>query len=179
MTINWPQTAANVYQACTAYDQYLPALSEDVARAWAKTFACYNLSLDDLLAGVDQQYATAPPGYRPLPGDIAQAARAIRRERTEAESDAERQAREDRRDAALEAKNRARMADVVEAITQHASIPVAAHKSTRPQHNPLSVACPWCKATVARACTNAATGNVTNPHPSRVEAYQASLAGAA
>jgi hypothetical protein len=98
MTLNDTQVAAAVYQACTTYDQFLPQLSKDVARSWAKVFAYYRLTPDELIAGVDKVYLDHGSGYRPLPADIANAARQLRRDRSERESDAERRAREDRID---------------------------------------------------------------------------------
>jgi hypothetical protein len=95
MTITWPQIAAAVYQACTTYDQYLPQLSPDVARSWSKAFAYYNLSVEDLIAGVDKVYISEGAGYRPLPADITKAAREIRKERAEREGWAELEARQD------------------------------------------------------------------------------------
>lgn len=81
MNLNYSQMAAAVYQACTGYDQYLPQLSEQVAKSWGKTFAHYKLSIEDLMDGVDKVYQEHGSGYRPLPYDIAMAARAIRRDR--------------------------------------------------------------------------------------------------
>jgi hypothetical protein len=79
--MNYSQIAAAVYHACCTYDQYLPALSPDVAMSWGKTFKHYKLSAEELLEGVDKAYQEHGSGYRPLPYDIAMAARAIRRER--------------------------------------------------------------------------------------------------
>lgn len=97
--MNYAQIAAAVYQACCTYDQYLPALSPEVAKSWGKPFAQYKLSAEDLLDGVDKVYAEHGSGYRPLPYDITMAARAIRRERAERESTEERHEREARLDA--------------------------------------------------------------------------------
>ena len=96
MTIpNYPQVAAAVYQVCTTYDQYLPQLSADVARSWAKVFAYYALTAEELIEGVDRLYADQGAGYRPLPADIAKCARALRREHAEREGWAELEARQD------------------------------------------------------------------------------------
>lgn len=97
--LTYPQIAAAVYQCCTTYDQYLPALSEDVARSWAKVFATHRVGVKDLLDGVDRVYVDKGGGYRPLPADIAYAARAIRRDRAERESQAELEARQAELDA--------------------------------------------------------------------------------
>ena len=103
-TPNYPQMAALVYGKCAAYDPYLAEPSEETCLAWAEQFQLYGLELADLMAAVTKIYADHGSGYRPLPKDITDAARAIRRDRTERESSAERREREDRRDAALEAR---------------------------------------------------------------------------
>jgi hypothetical protein len=75
------------------------------ASIWAELFSTYKLELRDLIAAVKKRalgHADAPE-----PAEIIQFAREIRRDRTERESDAERQAREDRRDAELEKRHAA------------------------------------------------------------------------
>lgn len=110
MTLTHAQIAAAIYQACTTYDQYLPQLSPDVARSWAKVFAYYNLDAEDLLAGVDRVYAGQGQGYRPLPADVAKAAREIRKERAEREGWTELEARQD--------ANGRKVADEAEALAK-------------------------------------------------------------
>lgn len=78
--MNYAQIAAAVYQACNAYDPYLPRLSEEMARAWGRTFEKHKLTMDLLIKAVDRIYDEHGSGYRPLPKDIVDAARAIRRE---------------------------------------------------------------------------------------------------
>jgi hypothetical protein len=99
---NYPQFAAVVYAKCAAYDPYLAEPSEETCRAWAEQFELYELGLNDLLAGVTRIYRDNGSGYRPLPKDITDAARSIRRERAERESEGERREREDRIDQRLE-----------------------------------------------------------------------------
>lgn len=115
-TPNYPQMAALVYGKCAAYDPYLAEPSEETCLAWAEQFAIYGLELPDLMAGVTKVYSDHGSGYRPLPKDITDAARAIRAERTQRETSAERRAREDRQDAALEAANQRRLTAVVNGI---------------------------------------------------------------
>lgn len=103
-TPNYPQIAALVYAKCAAYDPYLAEPSAETCMAWAEQFALYRLGVDDLLAGVTRIYAEHGSGYRPLPKDITDAARTIRRDRSERETDTERRAREDSRDAELDRK---------------------------------------------------------------------------
>ena len=135
---NYAQIAAAVYQRCNHFDPYLPALSADLARAWGALFEKHRFNERDLLAAVDAVYGERGSGFRPLPADIITAARAIRRDRTERESLAERRAREDDRDAALEAQNKTRIREIADTVGAAKSIParrldpVAATPCTRP-----------------------------------------------
>lgn len=79
--MNYAQVAAAVYQACNAFDPYLPPLSAELAKAWGRLFEKYKLNVDDLMSGVDRVYIEHGSGYRPLPKDICDAARAERMER--------------------------------------------------------------------------------------------------
>ena len=105
-TPNYPQIAALVYGKCAAYDPYLAEPSAETCLAWAEQFQLYKLDLPDLMAGVTKVYSQNGSGYRPLPKDITDAAREIRSLRTQSESATERNAREDRQDAALEQRQR-------------------------------------------------------------------------
>lgn len=145
MNFNYPQIAAAVYQACTTYDQYLPQLSADVAKSWAKVFKHSQLSADDLLAGVDKVYIEEGRGYRPLPADIARAGRAIREERGMREPDSVREAREEMLDA--------RVAECVAELAAAKSLPVDV-KFERAASKPLLVRCPHCKAHRHQPCTS-------------------------
>ncbi|WP_374023910.1 hypothetical protein [Mycobacterium sp. HNNTM2301] len=177
---DYHQTAARALAKCAAYDPWFPQPNRATVDAWAEAIEEYKLGEADVLKGVKIAYRDNGAGFRPLPRDVIQAARQVRRDRAEAESDAEREAREDRHDQALEARNRARLGDVVEQIGHRVSMPAPTPSTPqRNPHNPLNVACPWCHATIARACTNAATGNPTSPHPSRIEALQAAIVGVA
>lgn len=97
------QTAALALAKCASYDPWFPKASQSLVKAWSEQIARYDLAADDVLAGVTKMYADNGSGYRPLPKDLTDAARAVRRDRTERESDAEREARESRRDAELDA----------------------------------------------------------------------------
>lgn len=96
---NYPQMAALVLAKCAAYDPYLTAPTKETCLAWAEQFELYGLDIDDLTKAVTKVYSEHGSGYRPLPKDITDAARAIRRERCERESSELREAREDRLDA--------------------------------------------------------------------------------
>lgn len=112
---NYPQIAALVLTKCAAYDPYLTAPTKETCLAWAEQFELYGLDLDDLTKAVTKVYSVHGSGYRPLPKDITDAARAIRKERNERESREQREAREDRLDA------RPALVDHRAQITQFAS----------------------------------------------------------
>lgn len=101
---NFKQIAALALAKCAAYDPWFPKASQAIVDSWSEQVERWNLDLPDVLAGVAKMYADNGSGFRPLPKDLTDAARAVRRERTESESTAERQAREDARDAALDAR---------------------------------------------------------------------------
>lgn len=167
-TFNYPQIAGAVYQACTTYDQYLPQLSPDVAKSWAKVFKLSQLSAEDLLAGVDRVYAEFGSGYRPLPADIARAGRVIREERAQREGRDQLEARE----AAIDA----RVAEHVAEIAAGKDLPVDV-KFVRPGTNPLLVSCPHCKAPKWAPCTShdgIPLRREPRYHQSRVDAVKAS-----
>jgi hypothetical protein len=170
MNANYPQIAAAVYQACTTYDQYLPQLSPDLARSWAKVFARFGLTAEQLIKGVDAVYATKGNGYRPLPADIAEAARSIRQSEAMAESDAQREARQE----ALSAK----AVEDAAALAERKGIPPAEkyHRPAPGEHGPARVRCPWCHAGPGQPCVVPRTNKrltQTRHHPSRIEAAEA------
>lgn len=88
------------------------------AGIWADLFTEYRLNLADLIAAVKKRALTHAEA--PEPAEIIQFARAIRRDRTEHESDAEREARQDQRDAEL--ANRERLAAAVDPLAQSKGI---------------------------------------------------------
>ncbi len=106
MTTDHHQTAALALAKCAAYDPWFPKASQAIVDSWAEQIERYQLAWADVLAGVTKMYSDNGSGFRPLPKDLTDAARAVRRDRTERESDAERRAREDARDAQLENRNR-------------------------------------------------------------------------
>lgn len=105
------------------------------------------------------------------PGHIHQRWRAYRRDQIAREDDRMREARQ----AALDARNvdELGVTSLVESITAEPVTLKYVRRSEQHGLNPLVIPCPWCKATVGRACTNSATKGTTNPHPSRVEAVEA------
>lgn len=171
-TFNPAQVAAAVYQHCTTYDQYLPPVSADLATSWSKVFAYYNLHTDDLLAAVDAVYAAKGSGYRPLPADIAEAARTIRRDRVQRETDAQRAAREAR----IDTKSAEHIAEIARELGESKSLPE--ERAVWPKGpNPLGVKCPWCGAGVGERCVTPGTRSVltlSRAHPARVDAARES-----
>ena len=102
-----------VVQAC--HHRTAPRMDDEevvrvTATIWAELFSRYNFELPDLIAGVKQR--ALGQAEAPEPAEIITAAREIRSKRCQDESAAEREAREDRQDAALEA-NRQRLAQLI------------------------------------------------------------------
>lgn len=91
---DYTRIAAAVLAKCATKDPFFPKPSPALAMGWAEEFECWNLTVDDLLAGVTKAYRDNGNGFRPLPKDIVDAARAIRRDRSDRESDEERAKRD-------------------------------------------------------------------------------------
>lgn len=100
--LDYQQIAALALAKCAAYDPWFPKASQAIVDSWAEQLRHHRLELPDVLAGVTKMYSENGSGFRPLPKDLTDAARAVRRDRTERESTEERQAREDARDAELD-----------------------------------------------------------------------------
>jgi hypothetical protein len=105
---DYHQTAANALAKCAAYDPWFPQPNRATVDAWAEAICEYKLGESDVLDGVKIAYRNNGSGFRPLPHDIVQAARQVRRERTEREDTATRQAREDQHDSELANRERLR-----------------------------------------------------------------------
>lgn len=112
--------AACHHRTAPRMDDHEAALA--TARVWADLFSTYRLELPDLIAAVKKRAATHPDA--PEPAEIITFAREIRRDRAERETDAERRAREDARDADLEA-NQARLAALIQPAIDAATVPDA------------------------------------------------------
>lgn len=82
---DYTRIAAAVLAKCASKDPFFPKPSAALAMGWAEEFECWNLTADDLLAGVTRAYRDNGNGFRPLPKDIVDAARAVRKERTDRE----------------------------------------------------------------------------------------------
>jgi hypothetical protein len=75
------QTAARALAKCAAYDPWFPQPNRATVEAWAEQIELYELHEADVLNGVTKMYADNGSGFRPLPKDLVDAARAIRRDR--------------------------------------------------------------------------------------------------
>lgn len=93
---DYRQTAALALAKCAAYDPWFPKASQAIVDSWGEQIQRYKLELPDVLAGVAKMYSDNGSGFRPLPKDLCDAARAVRRDRTERESDEDREARQER-----------------------------------------------------------------------------------
>jgi hypothetical protein len=72
--------AAAVLAKCASKDPFFPKPSAALALGWGEEFACWNLTTEQLIAGVTRAYRDNGAGFRPLPKDIVDAARTVRRE---------------------------------------------------------------------------------------------------
>ncbi|AMQ67020.1 hypothetical protein SEA_CRACKLEWINK_85 [Mycobacterium phage Cracklewink] len=176
--LTYPQVATAVYQACANYDQYLPEASKPVMLAWAKVFERYRLTVEDLLAAVDKLYAEHGNGWKPLPGDIAQTARALRTERADSQvtvTPALTGAEEQRAAAArLEAMKALAAEKALESAEPAAASPAGSNPYSAV--NPLSVSCDHCRAAIGAPCMVAGTNQrltKTPYHDSRVQKAKA------
>ena len=162
------QLGALVLACCSAYDPWFPNAGEVMCDAWGTAFMRYNLDLADLMAAVDAGYGSNPGQYRPLPGDIAQQARAIRRDRTEREDEDARQARIAKQDARPEVLNaRGQVLDAGEPVNEAAAPARAAAiglfagnagQLGDPYDTCIHLPCPRCHAERDAYCTNPVTG---------------------
>jgi hypothetical protein len=114
------------------------------------------------------------PNVYMSPGHVVAGVRAKNRDLVQRESDAERKAREDMLD---QRPKLLAMAEKEGCFTKAIPGPEKFVRRTA-SANSLNVACPYCKATVGRACTNGATGQALRKlpaHPSRMEKFKAQL----
>ncbi|AEJ93260.1 hypothetical protein SHILAN_76 [Mycobacterium phage ShiLan] len=112
--MNYRQIATQALAKCAAYDPWFPQPNRATVEAWAEQIELWKFNQADVLAGVTKMYSDHGNGFRPLPKDLVDAARAIRRDRCERETPAEREAREDARDAELERRLAAAVGRVAE-----------------------------------------------------------------
>lgn len=157
--------AVHVLAKCAANDPTIPKPNKATAAAWAEHILEAGLqhSADLLLAAVTRVYATAhSDGFRLRPWHVIAAARELREEAAMREPAARRQARQDARDAAIDAAEagieRAAVADGMVLIPRGTSpYIVACH------HEP-------CRAAPGRPCQSPGGRLVYGrAHPNRIE----------
>ena len=113
-------TAAKALAKCAAYDPWFPQPNRATVQAWAEQIARYQLDLPDVLDGVTKMYSDNGSGFRPLPKDLVEASRAVRKDRSERATD--RSAYEAICDSKAEpaaaelAANRARIAEIAAGV---------------------------------------------------------------
>jgi hypothetical protein len=98
-----------------------PEAALATAQVWADLFNVYKLEFPDLKAAVMKRALSDPDA--PEPAEIVAVAREIRRERAERETDEEREAREDAWDAELLARNKAKLAAMIDPVAQQKGLP--------------------------------------------------------
>lgn len=106
--MNYTQIAADALAKCAGYDPWFPKPAQATVNAWAEQIAIYKLDRGDVLAGVAVMYRDNGSGFKPLPKDMVQAAREIRRQRAEVEKAQE--VVEDAKNFRLEASRRGQIA---------------------------------------------------------------------
>ena len=149
MTRTNPEAAARkVLAKIAATDPYFAKPSEAIVKAWGEQIAATNLTDDELLDGVAALYAVKESGFRPLPADVLNAARRLRRERFE------RQPLED-----IEAANDtldAKLAPLIVELAEYKTVPdkFDPAKFRRREPNPLTVSCAYCRAGIGSRCTS-------------------------
>jgi hypothetical protein len=79
--IDFRRIAAMALAKCAAYDPWFPNPSDAIVESWSEQIERYKLGIDDVLKGVAKMYASNGSGFRPLPKDLTDAARAVRRDR--------------------------------------------------------------------------------------------------
>ncbi|MEC4836857.1 hypothetical protein R2362_20185 [Mycobacteroides chelonae] len=108
------------------------------------------------------------------PGHIYARVKAKRRDELARESADDRRAREDQRDLALEARNRERLGELVEAVGKPLRQFVRPSAGSGPAHPEMAIRCPWvsCRAKAGHPCVNHDGKPLKGGafHPSRTEA---------
>jgi hypothetical protein len=85
---DYKQIAALALAKCAAYDPWFPKASQAIVDSWSEHLEICKLGCaDDVLAGVTRAYLEHGNGFKPLPKDISDAAKAVRRERRQLDAD--------------------------------------------------------------------------------------------
>jgi hypothetical protein len=157
-------SARKVLAKITSYDQWFAKPGVSIVAAWAKQIAATNLTDEELLDGVDEVYRIKEGGFRPLPADVLNAARRLRKERFDALPMAEQEAIRDAERLAIDAN----LAEVEEATP----LPMLAHQiPDNPAKGPRWVRCDYCGANAGDRCYNKGRPELilAGYHPARHE----------
>lgn len=172
MTHPNPEAAARkVLAKIASYDQWYSRPAQSVIAAWTEQIAATNLTDAELLNGVSEVYRVRESGFRPLPADVLNAARRLRKERFDALPLAEQEAIRDTERRAIDAELAA-----VEAATPD---PVLAHRlPDNPAKGPRWVRCTYCGAYPGDGCHNRGRPELKlgGFHPARLEACNPTVA---
>jgi hypothetical protein len=158
-------SARKVLAKITSYDQWFAKPGVSIVAAWAKQIAATNLTDDELLDGVDEVYRVKEGGFRPLPADVLNAARRLRKERFDALPLAEQEAIRDAERLAIDAE--------LEAVEATTPPPKLAHRlPDNPAKGPRWVRCHYCGAYPGNRCYNRGRPELVlaGYHPARTEA---------
>jgi len=163
---DWAIAAAKAVLAkCAAYDPWFPHPSGATVLAWAEEIEATNLTADDLLAGVTDVYRTHGGGFKAFIADVIEAACKIREDRFQRQQLSDIEAHNDDLDA------KRRIFELCDTFGETKSVNRAL-KYQRPKHNPLTVPCTYCRASIGRHCTSG-RHTMRRYHDSRIEAAYA------
>ncbi len=163
--------ARKVLAKIAATDPYFAKPSQAIVKAWSEQFAATNLTDEELLDGVTALYAVKESGFRPLPADVLNAAKRLRREAFDRLPLAQQEAIRAAETAATDAE-----LFELEAVTPP---PTLAHRlPDNPAKGPRWVRCPYCGAYPGNRCYNRGRPELVlaGYHPARAEACKPTVA---
>ncbi|ODR20792.1 zinc finger domain-containing protein [Mycolicibacterium porcinum] len=166
MTDDYLDTARLVLAKCAAADPWFPNPSDATVLMWAECFTPTGLSRADLLAAVTVVYSTHNGDIRPKPRDIIDAARIIRRDRSNQQQLQLERAREPLTEPGP---------GYTEYLQTYAKLFGIQH-----DRRPLRVRCSWCGAQPGSACKARGPGTLRMPsvfHQPRIDTERRLAAG--
>jgi hypothetical protein len=163
--------ARKVLTKIGAYDPFFSKPAESILVAWTEQIAATNLTEDELLAAVAEVYRVKESGFRPLPADVLNTARRLRRERFDALPLAEQQAIRD-------AETRDIDAELAELEDNTPAVVLAHRMPDNPAKGPRWVRCTYCGAHPGDGCFNRGRPELKlgGFHPARFEVCNPTVA---
>lgn len=170
--------ARAVLAMCAAHDPWFPQPSEATILAWAQQIGRTGFTRGQLVAGVVDVYAVRESGFHPLPADVINAARAVRRDQLDRADPDDRPMRD------------VAVPEPIAELAAAKAIPAAGAAPLDPDRvNGRIVKCPYCRAGIGNPCVSggrvpAHDRRVTGAkamrgyHPSRIEAAKTAQEGA-